>query len=249
MNKLTNKVFIGGTIECFTGLRIGGNKSSLEIGGVDLNIIKSAKGEPYIPGSSLKGKLRSLLAKLDGSEQADTDSDQIKALFGAPGGNDPVGGKSATKDTKRAITRLFVRDAKLDVTKFEGDFPDKTKRDFTYSEIKTENVIERSTGKAQHPRSIERVPAGAVFNFEMVLDVYEGDNIHSLLSSLQKAMELLEYDYLGGHGSRGSGKVSILITSVTGKAFSSSVISDMPPESLAGFISDQKGQLKEKKQA
>lgn len=217
--KLITKIFIEGTIECKTGLRVGGNKSSLEIGGVDLNIIKGANGVPYIPGSSLKGKLRSLLGKITGSEKADNDPEEIQTLFGKSGANDANKTDSENKEKKNTNTRLFVRDAILNTKQFKKDFPDRDKRDFAFSETKTENVIDRSSGKAQHPRNIERVPAGAVFDFNMVLDIYLGDNEAIYLNLLQDAFELIHYDYLGGHGSRGSGKVAIAITKVHRKLF------------------------------
>lgn len=223
--KLTNKIFISGSIYCQTGLRIGGNKSSLEIGGVDLNIIKGANGEPYIPGSSLKGKMRSLLGKIIGSENAANDSPEMLALFGKPGAND----KNKTDDKneqKNTNTRLFVRDAKLNTTEFIKKFNDRDKRDFDFSETKTENVIDRSTGAAKHPRNIERVPAGATFDFSMVVDMYEGDKEEVYCSLIENAIELIHYDYLGGHGSRGSGEVKININSIKGKAFSADGIID-----------------------
>lgn len=228
--KLTNKVFIGGTIECLTGLRIGGNKSSLEIGGVDLSVIKDAAGVPYLPGSSIKGKLRSLLGKISGAVNADADAEDVKLLFGSSGSNDN------RENKQHAVTRLYVRDASLDTIEFKKSFPDASKRDFAFSETKTENVIDRSTGKAQHPRTIERVPAGAIFNFSMVIDAYDGDDITKLLGKLGIALELLQYDYLGGHGTRGSGQVKISITNMTGKSFSESGVTDMNGDSWQSFV-------------
>ncbi len=205
MNKLTNKITIKGVIICETGLRIGGNKSSLEIGGLDLNVIKSASGEPFLPGSSLKGKLRTLLAKVRGWEKAEQDEEPMKSLFGGGGG----------KETG-IITRLFIRDAIIDKDSFSNLFPDKSKRDFEFTEVKTENVINRSNGKAEHPRSIERVPAGTRFKFNMILDIYEGDDIKSYFDYLNEGFNLLMMDYLGGHGSRGSGQVVIDIQEIKG---------------------------------
>jgi CRISPR-associated protein Csm3 len=216
MQKLTNKIFIKGTIECKTGLRIGGNKSSLEIGGLDLNIIKTANGEPYIPGSSLKGKLRSLLGKVRGKEKAADDPDEIKNLFGDSGGKEAKG-----------ITRLFVRDAHLNTEEFKKKFPGWDVKESGYSEIKTENVINRSTGKAEHPRNIERVPSKTVFEFEMVLDGYNNEDMTSYIKLLKDGFDLLELDYLGGHGSRGSGKIEIKITEIVGKSISESGIEKM----------------------
>jgi CRISPR-associated protein Csm3 len=208
--KLIQKIFINGEITADTGIRIGGNKSSLEIGGVDINIIKSATGEPYIPGSSLKGKLRTLLGhKLHGKMQVSEDVTEVKKLFGNSG--DKQGGN---------YTRLIVRDAPLNTTAFKAKFIERNKRDFEFSEIKTENRINRSNGTAEHPRQIERVPAGASFLFSLMLDVYEGDNPDLFLKMIADGLELLQMDYLGGHGSRGSGKVSIVVNSISGKSIS-----------------------------
>ncbi len=206
--KLIQKIFIEGIIKADTGLRIGGNKSSLEIGGVDINIIKSASGEPYIPGSSLKGKMRTLIgAKLHGVLKADDDKKEVQQLFGSSGGKE--GGN---------YTRLIVRDSPIDKQSFMNDFPDPGKRDFEYSEIKTENRIDRSSGKAEHPRQIERVPAGTKFNFSLLLDIYEGDEPAKFLKMIADSFELMQLDYLGGHGSRGSGKVTIIINNISGKS-------------------------------
>jgi CRISPR-associated protein Csm3 len=218
--KLEKKIFITGHIKAETGLRIGGNKSSLEIGGVDINIIKSASGEPYVPGSSLKGKLRTLLgAKLYGKADVKEDENIIKKLFGDSG--DKKSGQ---------YTRLIVRDCPLDTDHFKKTFPDEQKRDFEFSEIKTENRIDRSSGKAEHPRQIERVPAGTRFRFSLLLDIYEGDDSNQLLQLLANGFEMLHYDYLGGHGSRGSGRVTITVDSISGKRISPDTgITDMHP--------------------
>ncbi|MFN4227892.1 MAG: type III-A CRISPR-associated RAMP protein Csm3, partial [Candidatus Ratteibacteria bacterium] len=60
---LKGKIIIKGFIEVKTGLRIGGTTTGLKIGGLDQPVIKDPLGRPYIPGSSLKGKLRSLIEK------------------------------------------------------------------------------------------------------------------------------------------------------------------------------------------
>lgn len=83
--KLTAKIIIRGRIQAVTGLHIGGSKSSLDIGGVDLNIIKTPHGVPFIPGSSLKGKLRSMLARVEGSPEVQEDPEYILKLFGSSG--------------------------------------------------------------------------------------------------------------------------------------------------------------------
>ena len=213
--KLTSKIFITGEIVLQTGTHIGGSKSALDIGGVDLNVIKSPSGMPFLPGSSLKGKLRSLLARTEGSiavnrrdlkreERGDTgittdeDVPFILQIFGSSGD---------ANDQKGEVTRLLVRDALLDDVHFKATFDAET-LELSFSEIKWENRINRRTGTAQDPRQLERVPAGAKFNFEMVYDVYEGDNYERNLEKLLLGMRLLQDDYLGGHGSRGYGKIS-----------------------------------------
>lgn len=235
--KLTGKLFITGRIVAETGLHIGGSKSSLDIGGVDLNVIKTAKGEPFIPGSSLKGKLRSLVARTRGSvsvtrreaDGAPNDEDYpfILQLFGSAADDKKKAGKDGEekKDanmSKGEVCRLIVRDAKLDTDGFkEKDFEN---LDTDYTEVKWENTINRKRGVAEHPRQLERVPAGAAFRFEIVYDIYEDASeeyknkhdkpekpgetkLQKHLSALHLGMSLLQDDYLGGQGSRGYGQV------------------------------------------
>lgn len=218
--KLTGKIFITGDIVAETGLHIGGSKSSLDIGGIDLNVIKTPQGVPFIPGSSLKGKLRSMLAKVNGSvainkheaekgEKTDEEVDFICEIFGLP----------ADEAEKGKVTRLIVRDATLDTTAFTASFEAfQDSMETEYSDVKWENSINRKTGTAQHPRQLERVPAGAVFNFEMVYDVYDDDKETGHLQHIRTAMRLLEGDYLGGQGSRGYGKVRFANVSFTTKS-------------------------------
>jgi CRISPR-associated protein Csm3 len=208
MNKLVAKIFITGDIVALTGLHIGGSKSALDIGGVDLNVIKKPDGTPFIPGSSLKGKLRALLARCEGSvaitrreakgQKSDADVDYLREIFGTPGDEGDSG-------TGFNVTRLIVRDADLIVDEFKKQFGDEL--ELGYSEIKWENTINRTTGTAEHPRQLERVPAGARFRFEMVYDEYSDEKTEEHLARIRTAMRLLEGDYLGGQGSRGYGKV------------------------------------------
>src|SRR3989304_9891627 len=162
--KLTGKYIITGKIKCETGLHIGGSKTALDIGGIDLNVIKTAAAVPYIPGSSLKGKLRSLLAKEGGYLDPKQDSDIIKKIFG----------DSPSKDNDGKITRLIVRDSFLD-NKVDMESKDKefTDLELEYTESKWENTIDRKSGTAGSPRQIERVPVGAIFSFELVYNIYD----------------------------------------------------------------------------
>lgn len=200
--KLQEKITLKGTIITHTGLHIGGAKTSMDIGGLDLPVIKTPKGVPYIPGSSLKGKIRSLLAKKEGSMDIKNDSNILRKMFGG----------IEVKETKKnqEITRLIFRDAYLDEQAFTKDFPKgQVKLETDFTEIKTENTIERTTGKAKHPRTIERVPAGAIFHFEIVLDKYDNAEAKEILEKLKEGIQLLNQDYLGGSGTRGYGKVEM----------------------------------------
>lgn len=205
-NRLIAKVIIGGTIEVITGLHIGGSKATLDIGGVDLNVIKMPGKDklPYIPGSSLKGKLRSLLAKTYGYKSVEQDSGIVTELFGMMG-----------QDNEGKITSLLIfRDARL----VNGSELQKWNMDYDYTEVKTENTIDRLTGTAKHPRQQERVPAGAKFSFEVIYDLWgkEGEKVDKTnatyakhYNELIKAFNLLNDDYLGGSGTRGYGKVKV----------------------------------------
>ncbi len=251
--KLTGKLIISGKITAETGLHIGGSKSSLDIGGVDLNVIKTPQGVPFIPGSSLKGKLRSLLAKTEGSIAASRtgiDKDhrrknlqQLEQLGILIDEHFPyliqIFGSSGDNDDRGEVTRLLVRDANLDTGHFSSSFDEnEIEMDFKYSDVKWENTIDRKRGTALNPRQLERVPAGASFDFEIVYDLYEnvettdyqdangqpeanGNGNISILKkhlwALETAMNLLQDDYLGGQGSRGYGKVSFQSSKVTQK--------------------------------
>ena len=203
---LTGKVIIKGHIVTETGLHIGGSKAALDIGGIDLNVVKTARKVPFIPGSSLKGKLRSLLAKIEGSLDIGNDSTAIKTIFG---------------DTSiEGHTRLLVRDAFLDEAKFKTDIYDEygeTDMEQEYSDVKCENTIDRKTGTAQHPRQLERVPIGAIFNFEMIYDAYDDGQKDTHLRKIITAMRLLQNDYIGGNGSRGYGQIRFEAVTFTEK--------------------------------
>ncbi len=213
MSKLIEKVRISGKIIAETGLHIGGSKTALDIGGIDLNVIKTAEGVPFIPGSSLKGKLRSLLAREHGSvatskkekgvkegETTDEDIQVIIELFGSAGDKNGA-----------CPSRIIVRDVFLDKEFFndplknQGIFSD---LEMDYTESKWENTIVRKTGTAINPRPVERVPAGAKFDFEIVYNVFDDNKKEMHLNEIIKALRILEDDYLGGQGSRGYGKIS-----------------------------------------
>jgi len=202
MKQLVKKIRIETTIELLTGLHIGGSKESVEIGGIDSPVIKLAtkEGEPYIPGSSIKGKMRCLLEQAAGSPKVGLDL-KVNNLFGIA-----TNGSNGEQDSRPS--KVIVRDAML------TDESAKALRecdtlDMPYTENKYENVIDRVKGVTIKGglRQIERVPAGAKFNLEMVVNVWDDDNEQELMTLLNKAMNMLENDYLGGSGSRGYGQI------------------------------------------
>jgi CRISPR-associated protein Csm3 len=216
------KLVLEGEIVCQTGLHIGAGKGSLEIGGADNPVVKDAFGIPYIPGSSLRGRLRSLLeqtlglavpselvylSKRRGQEvrihQSDRPGDDVCVLFGrTPGRVERVSGES---NDAASVTpaRLTVYDAPLIVDSITG--PMRENLDDELTEVKSENAVDRITSQA-NPRTLERVPASARFRFRMVLDVLCAED-RPLLARVAEGLRLLEDDALGGGGSRGSGRV------------------------------------------
>lgn len=193
MNKLIKKIIYTGTITLKTGLHIGGTNAALNIGGPDKFVVRNPiTNAPYIPGSSLKGKMRALIEIVYGCKMGIGPSSKSGALFGATG------------DDKNKPSRLIVRDAEMDLSKPE--MFDNT--DLPYTESKTEVAIDRVTAKA-NPRTFERVPAGAKFKLDMVLNIFENEDEKALTDTLMKAIQLLQDDYLGGNGSRGYGQVEI----------------------------------------
>lgn len=194
--QLSKKILYTGTITLKTGLHIGGTNASLNIGGPDKFVVRNPiTNIPYIPGSSLKGKMRSLVEIANGDtfggKPSNNPQSKSGALFGVSG--DSENGRPS---------RLIVRDADMDVSHPEMF----ANTDLPYTESKTEVAIDRVTAKA-NPRTFERVPAGAQFKLNMVLNIFAGEDEEELKSTLKQAIKLLEDDYLGGHGSRGYGQV------------------------------------------
>lgn len=206
--KLKSIKKLTGTIRLVTGLHIGGSKDILEIGGMDQPIIKHPiTKEPYIPGSSLKGKMRSLLEIYYFVDRPS--SKQFIAKEGKPCGcAEPdcpacviFGTSSDKKGPELGPTRVIFRDAVLSEPfrqRFaNGELP---------MEEKYENTIHRVKGVADHPRPLERVPAGVVFDFTISFKEFEGDD-PGLLDFIYKGMKMIELDAIGGSTSRGSGQI------------------------------------------
>ncbi len=199
MKQLIKKIKIETTITVVTGLHIGGNGDNVEIGGIDTPVIKLASKDdvPYIPGSSLKGKIRCLLEQTAGATQVGLDQ-SVNNLFGCI--------KNEEMNIEDQPSKLIVRDAMLSndskIALLECE-----SLDMPYTEDKYENTIDRVTAKA-NPRHIERVPAGAVFNAEFIINIWDDDKEEELMALFMKGIHLLENDYLGGSGSRGYGQIA-----------------------------------------
>ena len=223
--KLIGKLILDGELECRTGLHIGAGKGSLEIGGADNPVVKDSFGLPYIPGSSLRGRVRALLeqslglavpselvylSRRKGQEvrihQSDRPDDEICLLFGRnPGRVDRVSGDAA-ESTAASPARLTIYDAPLIAESITPQMRENLDDELT--EVKSENAIDRITSQA-NPRTLERVPASARFRIRLVIDVL-CDEDKELPALVLQGLRLLEDDALGGGGSRGSGRVALL---------------------------------------
>jgi len=177
-------------------MHIGGSSAFSAIGAVDSPVIRdSLTGEPMIPGSSLKGKMRTLLAKALANnyitQECNRDPVEIKRLFGSAGDN-------RTKEDPKAA-RLQFADAFLANAAM-------LKKRGSLTEVKFENTISRMTAVA-NPRQIERVVRGSEFIIKMVYDMEVAEEIKADFENIARALKLMSMDYLGGHGTRGYGKV------------------------------------------
>ncbi|MER3451979.1 MAG: type III-A CRISPR-associated RAMP protein Csm3 [Thermus sp.] len=212
--KLLGYYRIGGVILLKSGLRVGMSRDQMAIGDLDNPVIRNPlTEEPYIPGSSLKGKLRYLLEWSLGGEYVLKAKD--KHVYASPDPNDPVArifGLAANEPSeeaskRRGPTRLLVRDAYL-TRLSKAELERVVSRGGYLTEIKQEVFIPRIGGNA-NPRTAERVPAGARFAFEATYRVLD-ELDKNLLDHLFRALELLELDGLGGYVSRGYGQVFFL---------------------------------------
>lgn len=195
------KVKISATILLESGLHIGGSGAFSAIGAIDSPVIKDATTNlPMIPGSSIKGKIRSLLSRThynhNTTNDLGNDSDEISRLFGN------------SKEAKYKIGRLIFRDSFL-INKEQLE--EKGAR--SYTEVKFENTIDRITAEAT-PRQIERAIRDSEFGFEVIYEINGQEQTEKeVLEDVQifkDGIKLLELDYLGGSGSRGYGKVKLV---------------------------------------
>lgn len=184
-----SKIIINGELEIVTGLHIGTGGEFSAIGAVDLPVIRDKiTNLPIIPGSTLKGKMRSLMARRFNTTKAktpDDDAPEIVALFGG-----------MKKQSRLIFSDMYLTN--YDEIKKSG-LNDPT-------EIKYENTINRLTSIA-NPRQIERVIRQSKFGVEIIYTADDDADIESDIKLLAEGMKLLQYDYIGGHGSRGYGKV------------------------------------------
>ena len=255
--QIKGRVFITFNVKAVTGLHIGGSDAGIEIGGVDKTVVRDPlTNRPFIPGSSLKGKLRSLLEKYRGLKQ----NQRIGTGYIHSCGADYRGSELAVKGKQEyqecdvcqvfgvpgerdfsTPSRLVVRDTPL-TTASAAKLDETGRTDLPYTEVKTEVSIARVTSAA-NPRQMERVPAGSVFGpAELIYTVYDGDDCSAAkdidrLTALVEGMQLLEDDYLGGLGTRGSGKIAFeaIRVQVRSKANYLAEAKDVGPGSFASL--------------
>lgn len=213
--KLIGYKKIAGIIHCVSGLRIGSSKDTIEIGGMENPIIRNPMDRfPYIPGSSLKGKIRSLIEWEMGRLGKDGDVHKFS---------------DCNKDGNCPICRIFgVTDDEVTFGPGRGIFRDgfltelskkrlkelQMKRGLLYVEEKAETAIDRLKGKAKDGslRHYERVPSGTEFSFNIDYRVFDinGDNGNTDINNFQWLLHglwLLQRDTLGSSGSRGYGEI------------------------------------------
>lgn len=209
-----SKIKITGIIEVVTGLHIGGGGESSMIGAIDSPVVRDLQTRlPIIPGSSIKGKMRSLLAKNYGYKlnQKNHNEDPVEVLR--------LFGSSEKGNIQKA--RLQISDA---------FFSEETKQkfaenDIAYTETKFENTINRLTAIA-NPRQIERVTRGSQFNFTFIYNVEDENEVNEDFNNIKQAILLIENDYLGGGGTRGNGRIEfkdINVETVVGEYESSNL--------------------------
>ena len=218
MNTLKGKFMITGKIKVLTGLHIGTSGDFSAIGAVDNIVIRDiVTNKPIIPGSSLKGKMRYLLSRSKYNNNSTLtmpnikeEHEEIKRLFGSSGNKE--------KNETIILSRLQFCDMLLREKNYGRD----VEFDLPYTEIKYENMIDRGTGVA-NPRQQERVPSGSEFDFRLIYNIENTENMEEEVKcdfeNILLMFELLEDDYLGGHGTRGYGRVKFEDLKLTEKVY------------------------------
>ena len=192
---IIDKIVIKAELTLLTGMHIGKSNDFAPIGAVDSVVVTDPiTKQPIIPGSTLKGKLRTMLAKLEAKgpslNKHNEDSDIIKRLFGAS--------KPEIVESRLQFYDIFLNNAEELKNK---------EMDFAYTEIKFENTINRITAVAT-PRQLERVPAGAKFDFKLIYNCEDKSALEEDIENLAKALKMIQLDYIGGSGTRGYGKIA-----------------------------------------
>ncbi len=236
--KLVGRIFLTFTIEAKTGLHIGGSPGTLAIGNVDNPVIRNPlNNQPYVPGSSLRGKMRSQFEKDTGSPQNNSigqvtihtckeaepyQTCPVCRTFGIPG-----------EYPHSETSRLIVRDAFL--TEASAADLERIRTDLPFTEVKWEAAIDRVTSAAV-PRQQERVPAGAKFQGALTFSLYSRADL-ALFDNVLRALLLVEEDYLGGQGSRGSGQVVFVDPTIKGRSNQDGgVLQPQPEKSFKSMV-------------
>lgn len=195
MKTILDKIIIKAELKLLTGMHIGKSNDFAPIGAVDSVIITDpVSKQPVIPGSTLKGKLRTMLAKLETEgpslKKHDEDNEIVKRLFGAS--------NPEIVESRLQFYDIFLNNAEELKNK---------EMDLAYTEIKFENTINRITAVA-NPRQLERVPAGAKFDFKLVYNCEDASDLEEDIENLARALKMIQLDYIGGSGTRGYGKIA-----------------------------------------
>jgi CRISPR-associated protein Csm3 len=194
---IIGKIEITGCLELKTGLHIGTSGDFSPIGAVDSIVIRDpVTKQPIIPGSSVKGKMRSLLAAVYSETnwlpKVDDEPDKVTRLFG-------LGGKTIRRSRLQFSDLFMNQDSANRLVLADTDL--------YLTEIKFENFINRITSVA-NPRQLERVPAGSQFDFKLMYTVENNEEFLEDMTTLGQGLLLLQLDYLGQGGSRGNGRVA-----------------------------------------
>lgn len=197
--KLNKNIKLNFKLKLRSGLHIGAGSDQIKIGGIDNAVVSNPLTKmPYIPGSSIKGKMRYLLGCSKGVN--DLNDVDISVVFGTSA--------DVKFEQDCGPTRIRVRDLNM-TKKWEEKFNDCLENGEFFTEEKAENIITRDECRST-PRFIERVPAGVEFDGQILLKIYDGDDEEKFKKMIEEALQLVEDDFLGGSGSRGYGEIEIL---------------------------------------
>ena len=203
--KLKKMIVIEGTMTAVEGIHIGGNNEGTKIGGCDNPVIRNPlTGKPYIPGSSIKGVMRSTLEKIEDKSRngkpcgCGNSNCMVCKLFGA----------HMNLRASSGEPRLLIRDMDID-PEFEQELLDSGANYSDIIEIKTSTMVDRSTNTAAGGslRNVERVAAGTKFKCEFVLKVFDGDDEKAMINAIKKLLTSVEVLGIGSKTTAGCGQV------------------------------------------